>query len=55
MYIWIWIYVMNHAPLLAQEMNEGKETCRFLQLWISPDAKGHTPQYGSTIYRKEDR
>ena len=38
-----------------QEMNDGDETCRFLQLWIAPDAKGHTPQYGSTPYLKEDR
>ena len=40
---------------MSQEMNEDDETCRFLQIWISPASKGHTPQYGSTPYRKEDR
>ncbi len=36
-------------------MNEGSETCRFLQLWITPDRKGHTPQYGSSTYKDSDR
>jgi hypothetical protein len=39
----------------AQEMNEGSETCRFLQLWITPDRRGHKPQYGSSLYDRADR
>jgi redox-sensitive bicupin YhaK (pirin superfamily) len=38
-----------------QEMNDGDATCRFLQLWITPNRRGHTPQYGSTRYDKPDR
>ena len=38
-----------------QEMNEGSEICRFLQIWVMPDRRGHKPQYGSSKYTKEDR
>lgn len=38
-----------------QEMNDGDQTCRFLQLWITPDRRGHVPQYGSSQYDKADR
>ncbi|PNH09578.1 hypothetical protein TSOC_003814 [Tetrabaena socialis] len=37
------------------EMNDSSDTCRFLQLWITPDRRGHAPQYGSSIYSKADR
>jgi redox-sensitive bicupin YhaK (pirin superfamily) len=36
-------------------MNEHKESCRFIQVWITPDARGHTPQYGSSTYAPADR
>ncbi len=36
-------------------MNDGDQTCRFLQLWITPDRRGHVPQYGSSQYDKADR
>jgi quercetin 2,3-dioxygenase len=26
-----------------------------MQVWISPDQRGHTPQYGSSRFTKEDR
>jgi hypothetical protein len=29
--------------------------CRFLQVWLTPDKRGHTPQYGSSQYVKADR
>ena len=38
-----------------QEFNHDKETVRSLQIWMTPDRKGHTPQYGSNRYTKEDR
>lgn len=42
------------APLPA-EMNDGGKTCRFLQVWLLPDQRGHAPQYGSEQYTLEDR
>lgn len=36
-------------------MNDGDETCRFLQIWLTPDRRGHAPQYGSTRYERADR
>jgi redox-sensitive bicupin YhaK (pirin superfamily) len=36
-------------------MNDGDETCRFLQVWMTPDRRGHTPQYGSSQYSARDR
>lgn len=37
------------------EMNDGADTCRLLQIWILPDKRGHTPQYGSSQYTDKDR
>lgn len=37
------------------EMNDGTETCRLLQIWMLPDRRGHTPQYGSSQYTNKDR
>eukprot|EP00892_Ulva_mutabilis_P006323 jgi/Ulvmu1/4062/UM019_0040.1 len=37
------------------EMNDGDETCRFIQVWLTPDARGHRPQYGSTVFSDGDR
>lgn len=36
-------------------MNDHEQRCRFLQVWLTPDRKGHRPQYGSTSYDKADR
>jgi redox-sensitive bicupin YhaK (pirin superfamily) len=36
-------------------MNEHAEICRFMQVWIMPDRRGHTPQYGSSTYEPADR
>jgi redox-sensitive bicupin YhaK (pirin superfamily) len=38
-----------------QEMNDHEQRCRFLQVWLTPDRKGHRPQYGSISYDKADR
>lgn len=38
-----------------QEMNDEDETCRFLQVWLTPDRRGQKPQYGSTVYSDADR
>ncbi len=39
----------------AQEMNEGDEPVRFVQVWLLPERHGHAPQYGSSVYAKQDR
>lgn len=31
------------------------DPCRFLQIWLLPDRRGHEPQYGSVRFSKEDR
>ena len=36
-------------------MNEKDERTRFLQIWMTPDRRGHKPQYGSSKYSKGDR
>jgi redox-sensitive bicupin YhaK (pirin superfamily) len=36
-------------------MNEHEQRCRFLQVWMTPDRRGHTPQYGSSAYAPADR
>ena len=41
--------------VLLQEFNHDKETVRSLQIWMTPDRRGHTPQYGSSKYTREDR
>ncbi|GIM07420.1 hypothetical protein Vretimale_11516 [Volvox reticuliferus] len=48
-------YMSAGTGVVHSEMNEGSETCRFLQLWITPDRRGHKPQYGSSVYDKADR
>jgi redox-sensitive bicupin YhaK (pirin superfamily) len=44
--------------LALQEMNDHDETCRFIQVWLTPDTKAPgygQPKYGSTHYTKADR
>ncbi|GLC38466.1 hypothetical protein PLESTB_001728900 [Pleodorina starrii] len=48
-------YMSAGTGVMHSELNEGGETCRFLQLWITPDRRGHKPQYGSSSYDKSDR
>jgi redox-sensitive bicupin YhaK (pirin superfamily) len=37
------------------EYNLGKETLRFLQIWIFPDKKGYAPNYGDHRFDWADR
>lgn len=48
-------YMSAGTGISHSEMNDGDQTCRFLQLWITPDRRGHVPQYGSSQYDKADR
>lgn len=46
---------LYYSICLLQEMNEKDERTRFLQIWMTPDKRGHKPQYGSSTYGKADR
>ncbi|KAK9909847.1 hypothetical protein WJX75_008338 [Coccomyxa subellipsoidea] len=48
-------YLSAGSGIRHSEMNDGEETTRFLQVWITPDQRGHKPQYGSREHRPEDR
>lgn len=36
-------------------MNDGDQTCRFLQVWMKPEKRGVKPQYRSKRFEKKDR
>ncbi|KAL4860075.1 putative quercetin 2 [Chlorella vulgaris] len=48
-------YLSAGTGITHSEMNDGDATCRFLQVWVTPDRTGHPPQYGSATYEKQDR
>lgn len=48
-------YMSAGTGVTHSEMNKGNQILRFLQIWIKPDRKGHSPNYGSRIFKKEDR
>eukprot|EP00887_Chlorella_sp_A99_P004817 scaffold4.g4817.t1 len=48
-------YMSAGTGIVHSEMNNGDKTCRFLQIWLSPDQPGHAPQYGSCRFEKADR
>lgn len=39
-------YMSAGTKVLHSEFNRGSQVNRLLQIWILPDARGHTPQYG---------
>lgn len=48
-------YLSAGTGITHSEMNEMETPVRFLQLWITPDRRGHEPQYGSREFDKADR
>lgn len=48
-------YLSAGTGITHSEFNHDKETVRSLQIWMTPDRRGHTPQYGSSKYTREDR
>ncbi|KAL3162869.1 hypothetical protein ABBQ32_009320 [Trebouxia sp. C0010 RCD-2024] len=48
-------YLSAGTGISHSEMNEQPERTRFLQIWMTPDKRGHKPQYGSSKYSKSDR
>jgi quercetin 2,3-dioxygenase len=48
-------YMSAGTGVRHSEHNRGESTLRFLQIWIFPDAKGHTPAYGDHRFDWEAR
>lgn len=48
-------YMSAGTGVVHSEMNDGDVTCRFLQIWLTPDSRGHIPQYGSFMTHPEQR
>jgi quercetin 2,3-dioxygenase len=48
-------YLSAGTGVTHSEMNNGAERSRFIQVWLTPDRKGHAPQYGSTVFKPQDR
>ncbi len=48
-------YMSAGTGVFHSEYNQGEETLRLLQIWILPDEKNHTPNYGEYKYQWEER
>ncbi|MEW5298528.1 MAG: hypothetical protein WDW36_001642 [Sanguina aurantia] len=48
-------YLSAGRGIRHSEMNDEDSTTRFLQVWLTPEEKGVTPQYGSSEYGAEQR
>lgn len=48
-------YMSAGTGIYHSEYNLGNDTARFLQIWILPDAKGYTPNYGEYRFDWESR
>lgn len=48
-------YMSAGTGIFHSEHNLGESTARFLQIWIEPNQKGHTPNYGDYKFNWDDR
>ena len=48
-------YMSAGTGVTHSEYNKHAEDTRILQIWVLPDRKGHTPNYGEYKFKYEDR
>ena len=48
-------YMSAGTGITHSEYNQGKDQLRFFQIWIFPDKKGYTPNYGDFQFELADR
>ena len=48
-------YMSAGTGVTHSEYNKHAEDTRILQIWVLPDRKGHTPNYGAHKFKYEDR
>ncbi|KAK9835159.1 hypothetical protein WJX81_002169 [Elliptochloris bilobata] len=48
-------YMSAGTGVVHSELNDAAEMCHFVQTWITPDRRGHAPQYGSAQFAPGDR
>ena len=48
-------YMSAGTGVTHSEYNKNAEDTRILQIWVLPDRKGHTPNYGEYKFKYEDR
>ena len=48
-------YMSAGTGITHSEYNTGDDELRFMQMWILPDKKGHTPNYGDQKFVWEER
>lgn len=48
-------YMSAGTGIVHSEYNLGKDLCRLLQIWITPDKEGHAPNYGDYQFNWNDR
>ncbi|GBF87789.1 HAD subfamily IA [Raphidocelis subcapitata] len=48
-------YMSAGSGVTHSEENDHEETCRFIQVWLTPAARGLEPQYGSSTHERGAR
>ena len=48
-------YMSAGTGVTHSEYNKGDATLHLFQIWIFPDKKGHTPNYGDMVFNRSER